>query len=117
MSAINHESRWERPHDATCHRCSRTLTSRDSLAAQICRACSEHAHCDCDQMDRPHNVFVTWRGVRLGFETMARAQRYVRIAREANDPRYYSGPPMELPVLEQPAERKEETLADLLAVE
>lgn len=85
-----------------CTTCGRRLTERDSLLLHICRACSGHAHCDCDQMDRPHNVYVLWRGVRLGFETQERAERYVRIHREAHHPSVYCGPPVEEPVIEVP---------------
>lgn len=53
---------------------------------------------------------MLWRGIRIGFPTMAGALNYIRINREANDPSVYCGEPIDPPVLEAPADV---TLAEL----
>ena len=61
---------------------------------------NECAECQAPKAQGPAVAFVHWKGMRLGFDSLDRALGFIRINREANDPRYYCGRAEEPPVLE-----------------
>ena len=104
MTWQDEPTRWDdSAHGRSCVSCGKSLRPTDpgSLFRNECRECQE------PKAQGPAVAFVRWQGVVLGFDSLDKAIGFVRNAKEASDPRYYCGPPVELPELIETPEVQE----------